>query len=512
MSHNKLFSKILVANRGEIAVRIMRTCRELGIRTVAVFSDIDRNALHVQYADEAYNIGGNSAAESYLRGDAIVEVARKSGAEAVHPGYGFLAENPAFCELVCLNDLVFIGPAARAIQDMGHKTKARKLMIEAGVPVIPGTTQPLPTDPQQALHIAEEIGFPLMIKAAAGGGGKGMRVVSGRDDFGSAFRSAQSEALSSFGDNSVYLEKYVSSPHHIEIQVLADTHGSAVYLFERECSIQRRHQKVIEESPSVFIDPEMRKKMGETAVAAAQAVDYCNAGTVEFIVDQDRNFYFLEMNTRLQVEHPITELVTGKDLVLLQIMIAAGQPLPFEQADLSLGGAAIECRIYAEDPDNNFVPSPGKILHYAAPGGPGIRDDSGVYNGYEIPIYYDPLISKLCVWAETRERAIARMKRALSEYRISGVKTNIRLHKTVLDHQVFQKGIYDTSFLDKYWTGTDNRGPGSQDDLMLAIAAATFYQNMNKSNGPSHTPHSDSPAISSRWKEYGRQRFLSSRL
>ncbi len=438
--------KVLIANRGEIAVRIIRTCRELGIGTVAVYSDADRNMPHVLLADEAYHIGPSPARESYLRGEKIVEVALSSGANAIHPGYGFLSEKAAFASLVTGAGLIFIGPPASAIAMMGDKTEARKLMIAAGVPVVPGTTDA--AEDVSVIHeFARQYGYPILIKAAAGGGGKGMRVVENQKDLPSFFRAAQSEAKSSFGDERVYAEKYLAGPRHIEFQILADAHGSVVHLGERECSIQRRHQKSVEESPSVIVDSAVREKMGEAAVNAARASGYRNAGTVEFIVDRNRNFYFLEVNTRLQVEHPVTELRTGLDLVAEQIRIAAGDPLGYGQGDIVMNGHAIECRIYAEDPGNNYLPSTGTITHLRPSQGFGIRDDRGVEEGGTISVYYDPMISKLVVWGRNRAEAIRRMVRALREYEIMGVATNIPLNISILEHPRFRSGDFDTHFL-----------------------------------------------------------------
>jgi acetyl-CoA carboxylase biotin carboxylase subunit len=409
-----LFKKILIANRGEIAVRVERACREMGVKTVAVYSEVDRHALHVRYADEAYLIGPPPASESYLVIDKIIDVARKSGAEAIHPGYGFLAENPVFAERCEKEKIKLIGPSAHSMRTMGSKTLARKTVQAAGVPVVPGTVEPIATE-EEVLRVSRTIGFPVMLKATAGGGGKGMRLVKEEGDLRSALRMAKSEAKSAFSDDSVYIEKYIEQPRHVEIQFLGDQHGNYVHLCERECSIQRRHQKVVEESPSVIITPEIRAAMGKVAIDAAKAAQYEGAGTVEFLVDKDINFYFLEMNTRLQVEHPITEMVTGVDIVKEQIRIAAGHPLSIRQEEVEQTGHAIECRVYAEDPDNNFMPCPGRITSLRTPGGPGVRDDSGVFEGFEIPIYYDPIISKLVAWGKDREEAIARMKRALSE-------------------------------------------------------------------------------------------------
>ena len=420
-----MIRKVLVANRGEIAIRVMRSCREMDIRSVAVFSDADRTSMHVRYADEAYHIGPSSSSESYLNIEKIIETAKECGADAIHPGYGFLSENARFSERCAEEGIIFIGPDAYAINTMGDKITARKTMIAAGVPVVPGTTEPI-RDEKKVLETVREIGLPVMIKASAGGGGKGMRLVKDEASLIESVRAARSEALSAFGDDAVYIEKYISSPHHIEFQVLADKHGNTVHLFERECSVQRRHQKVIEESPSPLLNEKVRMEMGQHAVAAAQAVNYHGAGTIEFIMDDDLNYYFLEMNTRLQVEHPITERVVGVDLVKEQIKVARDEKLSFAQKDLSQNGHAIECRIYAEDPDNNFMPSPGVIRHITEPLGLGVRHDGYVYEGYEIPIFYDPMISKLIVWAKDRQEAVSRMKRALYAYKITGVKTSIQ--------------------------------------------------------------------------------------
>jgi len=441
-----MFKKILIANRGEIAVRIIRTCREMGVRTVAVFSEADRLALHVQMADEAYCLGPAPARESYLAQDKIIAVARRAGAEAIHPGYGFLAENADFADAVAAAGLVFVGPPAAAMRKMGDKTAARKLMLEAGVPIIPGATEPV-TGEQDALEIAAEIGYPVLLKAAAGGGGKGMRIVYRSDDLPALLRTASSEAQSSFGDGRIYIEKYLEQPRHIEFQILADQRGNLIHLGERECSIQRRHQKVIEESPSCLLDENMRREMGQAAVAAAKSCGYTNAGTIEFMVDKHRQFYFLEMNTRLQVEHPVTEMVTGLDLVKLQLDIAAGQELPVRQDQIRFHGHAIECRIYAEDPDNNFIPATGTLDHLQKPDGFGIREDSGVYEGSEITMFYDPMISKLIAWGATRDEAIRRMRRALAEYEIGGVKTTVPFCSWVLHHDKFCQGDFDTHFV-----------------------------------------------------------------
>ena len=423
-----MIKKILVANRGEIAVRIIRACKESGIRSVAIFSDADLTALHVRMADEVYHIGPAPSAESYLNMDRIIEIALKSNTQAIHPGYGFLAENPLFAQKVNDAGLIFIGPRAETIELLGDKMAARKRMIEAGVPVVPGSETGI-DDISAATQYAEEIGFPVLIKAAAGGGGKGMRIVRKADEMKNAVRMAQNEARSAFGDERIYIEKYLERPRHIEIQIMADTHGNVVHLGERECSIQRRHQKVIEETPSPVVDDKLRQRMGETAVRAAKAANYVNAGTVEFLLDQFKNFYFLEVNTRLQVEHPVTELITGIDLVKEQFRVANGEPLGFIQESIRRTGAALECRIYAEDPDNDFMPSIGKITGYREPNGPGVRVDSGLDFYGHVSVYYDPMIAKLCTWGTDRNEAISRMRRALAEYRIQGVKTVIPFHQ-----------------------------------------------------------------------------------
>ena len=453
------FKKILVANRGEIAVRVMRACRELEIPSVAVFSEADRQALHVRVADEAYPIGPAPSRESYLRIDRLLEVAARTGADAVHPGYGFLAENPQFAAACEEAGLTFIGPQSGTIEQMGEKTSARRLAVEAGVPVVPGTLEPV-AGAEAIAREAERIGYPLMLKAAAGGGGKGLRLVSAPSELAAAMERAQSEARGAFGDDRVYLERALLQARHIEVQVLADHHGNAVHLFERECSIQRRHQKIVEESPSPFLTPELRAHMGELAVALVKRIGYRNAGTLEFLVDEHRRPYFLEMNTRIQVEHPVTEMVTGRDLVQLQIRIAQGEPLPFAQAEVEQRGHAIECRIYAEDPDRGFLPSPGRLLGLRAPGGPGIREDSGVYEGYEIPVHYDSMLSKLIVHGASRAQAVARMRRAIGEYQVLGVRTTLPFLDRVLRHPDFLAGTFDTGFVARLQAepaGTDEK-------------------------------------------------------
>ena len=469
-----MFRKILIANRGEIGVRVIRACREMGIASVAVYSDVDRASLHVRKADEAYHIGAPAAAESYLNVEKILAAAKKSGADAIHPGYGFLSENAKFAQACADRGIKFIGPTPASIDLMGSKTRARQQMEKAGVPFVPGSVRAL-ASAAEAEQTAIAIGYPVMLKAAAGGGGKGMRLIHRAEELKSALEAAQSEAQRSFGDSEVYLEKAILNPRHIEMQVLADEYGNTVYLGERECSIQRRHQKVLEESPSPIVDPEMRRNMGEVAVRVAKAAGYTNAGTVEFLVDQNKNFYFLEMNTRLQVEHPVTELVTGLDLVHLQIKIAAGEKLPFAQKDIQLRGHAIECRIYAEDPDNNYFPSPGKITLLLAPSGPGIRRDSGMYEGWTVPIDYDPLLAKLIGYGEDRPQAISRLVRALNEYFVGGIKTNISLFQRILEEKNFQAGNIDTGYLDRLLTSDTTRGKNEHSDI-AALAAGLFGQ------------------------------------
>jgi acetyl-CoA carboxylase biotin carboxylase subunit len=470
----RVFKKILIANRGEIAVRIIRACREMEILAVAVYSEADRAGLHVRQADEAYLLGPAPSRDSYLRIDRILEVAKKTGAEAIHPGYGFLAENAAFARACEESGIVFIGPRSETIALMGEKTSARRVAVEAGVPVVPGTLEPL-ADLDAVRHEAFRVGFPLMLKAAAGGGGKGLRLVERADDLENALARARGEAKSAFGDERVYLEKAIERPRHIEIQVLADHHGHAVHLFERECSIQRRHQKVIEESPSPFLTPEVRTRMGELAVSLVRKVGYVNAGTMEFLVDADRQPYFLEMNTRLQVEHPVTEMVTGEDLVKLQIRVARGEPLPFRQEDLKQRGHAIECRVYAEDPDQGFLPSPGRITALRLPGGPGVRDDSGIYEGYDVPLHYDPMLSKLVAWGYSRQDAIKRMARAVAEYKVLGIKTTLPFFERVLKHPAFIAGDVDTSFVEKSFAATD-RARARPVEVAVAAAAIRLYR------------------------------------
>ena len=472
-----MFQKVLIANRGEIALRVIRTLREMSIRSVAVYSDADRASLHVRKADEAAHLGPAPSRESYLNVGRILDAARRHGVDAIHPGYGFLSENAEFAHACGDAGFVFIGPPASAIAAMGSKTAARRIARDGGAPIVPGTEEGLVSSPegrQAAAEFAGRAGFPVMLKAVAGGGGKGMRRVDRREDLPALFDSASSEALRAFGDGRVYVEKLVENGRHIEIQILGDHYGNMVHLGERECSVQRRHQKVIEESPSplVALCPEMRQRMGEAAVLAARAAGYYNAGTVEFLADNDGNFYFLEMNTRLQVEHPVTELVTGLDLVRLQIEIAAGARLPFTQEQIMLRGVAVECRIYAEDPANNFMPSPGRITQLAEPSGPGVRLDSGVYPGWTVPLDYDPMLSKLIVWADTREHAIERMLRALGEYHVGGIRTNIPLFEIILRDPAFRSGQLHTGYLDALLKRDGLFDPSPAPELAAVAAAA----------------------------------------
>ncbi|MGB5244623.1 MAG: acetyl-CoA carboxylase biotin carboxylase subunit [Lutimonas sp.] len=443
--------KILVANRGEIALRVMKTAKKMGIKTVAIFTEADRTAPHVTFADEAVLIGENPSNRSYLLGDKIIEIAKKLDVDGIHPGYGFLSENALFAEKVEENGLIFIGPKSKAIRMMGDKLAAKEAVKDYHIPMVPGVDKAI-SDIEKAKEIAKEIGFPILIKAAGGGGGKGMRIVESEKDLASQMERATSEALSSFGDGSVFIEKYVSSPRHIEIQVLADSHGNIVHLFERECSIQRRYQKVVEEAPSAALTPEVRAKMGEAAVNVARSCDYLGAGTVEFLVDDQLNFYFLEMNTRLQVEHPVTELITGLDLVELQIMIARGEKIPFSQNDLTINGHAIELRVYAEDSLNNFMPSVGRLTRYRRPEGENIRLDDGYEEGMEIPIFYDPMISKLITYGKTRIEAIELMIKAIEHYKISGVETTLPFGKFVMNHESFRSGNFNTHFVKNYYS------------------------------------------------------------
>ena len=499
----RAFRKILIANRGEIALRIARACRELGIASVAVYSDADRAALHVLEAREAYWLGPAPAPESYLRGDLLLDIARRSGADAIHPGYGFLSENADFVEACEKAGIKFIGPPAAAMRALGSKTLARQVADKAGMPRTPGSTKGL-ASLEEAYKVAEEIRYPVMLKAAAGGGGKGMRAIARREDLKSAFAAAQSEAERAFGSGEVYLEKLIERPRHIEIQILADEHGNCVYLGERECSVQRRHQKVIEEAPSAVVGADLRRRMGEAAVRLAQSAGYTNAGTVEFLVDDEQKFYFLEVNTRLQVEHPVTELVTGLDLVHLQIHIAQGEPLPFAQEDVHLRGHAIECRVYAEDPDNGFFPSPGRITKLLQPGGPGIREDCGIYEGWTVPMDYDPMLSKLIAYAPTRDAAIARMLRALDEYVIGGIRGNLAFFSRVLSDPDFQAARIDTTYLDRLLAQTKTppaAGLREEHEKIAAIAAVSF----ESQRAPTAII---GPAPASAWKRAAREEGL----
>src|SRR6195256_1026946 len=496
-----MFRKILIANRGEIAVRILRACRELGIRSAAVFSEVDRKSLHVRLADEAYPIGPAASGESYLRIDKLMDVARRAGCDALHPGYGFLAENPALPRACADAGVTFIGPSAEAMEALGSKTAGRQLARRSDVPSVPGTNDPIETL-QQAQALIENLGLPVLLKAVAGGGGKGMRVVNRLSDLAAAFRDASSEAQNSFGDGRLYLEKYLERPRHVEIQILADSHGRVVSLGERECSVQRRHQKVIEEAPSPIMTPDLRRKMGDAAVRLARAGGYTNAGTVEFLVDANLDFYFLEVNTRLQVEHPVTEQVTGLDLVKLQIAIAAGHRLPFAWETITPRGHAMEVRLYAEDPDNNFFPSPGKILSRRAPSGPGIRLDEGVYEGWTVPNEYDPLLSKLIAWGNSREETISRLRRALDEYTVTGIKTNAGLFRRILTEPGFLRGEIHTQWLDQLLTRKKHlaaQESGAEEEA--AIAAALWqYSQSQKNAAPS-----SAQVEASRWKQEARR-------
>lgn len=467
--------KILIANRGEIALRVMRSAREMGIKTVAVFSEADRNALHVRYADEAVSIGPAPSSQSYLSGERIIEACLQTGAQGIHPGYGFLSENAAFARRVKAAGLILIGPSPEAMEVMGNKLSAKAAALKYNIPMVPGTEEAV-TDIEDAQKRALEIGFPILIKAAAGGGGKGMRIVEKAGDFIEQMDLAVSEATSAFGDGSVFIERYVSSPRHIEIQVLGDTHGNIVHLFERDCSVQRRHQKVIEEAPSFVLSPELRQKMGESAVNAARSCNYTGAGTVEFILDENLDFFFLEMNTRLQVEHPVTEMITGIDLVKEQIRIARGEALSFKQEDLKINGHAIEVRVYAEDPANNFLPDIGNLQTYITPKGPGVRVDDGFEQGMDIPIYYDPMIAKLITHGKDRTEAIERMIRAIDEYRITGIQTTLAFGKFVMKHEAFVSGKFDTHFVSKYFLPEYLFDGNEEEAMIAALAGSVFMQ------------------------------------
>jgi len=492
-----MFKKILIANRGEIALRVMRSCREMGIEVVAVYSDADRTAPHVLFADEAYHIGPAPSTESYLNHAKILEVAQSSGAEAIHPGYGFLSENTDFASEVEKAGITFIGPPAEAIKTMGDKTMARQSMLRTDVPVVPGTEEPI-DDLEQALSIAKRIGFPVLIKAAGGGGGKGMRIVESAEAFNDAVGKAQRESGSAFGDDRVYIEKYLEKPHHIEFQILADQHGNVIHLNERECSIQRRYQKVIEESPSPFIHDELRQRMGQAAVETARSCHYVGAGTVEFLVDKHKQFYFLEMNTRLQVEHPVTEMVTGYDLVAEQIRIAAGEVLSISQSQVQSMGHAVECRIYAEDASQDFAPSTGNIVMLQIPDGAGTRFDGAIRQGMTITPYYDPMLGKLICWASDRESALNRCERALREFYIGGIETTIQFCRAVIDHPQFRSGTYDTHFYSLYKDSLHDQLKASNEETLL-VAGATLYHHQKRI---SHGTHSSESTVEnpSKWR------------
>ncbi len=499
-----MFKKILIANRGEIAVRIVRACREMGIRSVAVYSDVDRASLHVRLADEAYGIGPAPSRESYLVIDKIIGAARYAGCDAIHPGYGFLAENSALPRACDKAGIVFIGPSAEAMEKLGSKTAARNVARDVGVPTVAGTLDPI-ANAEAAIEAARKTGYPVVLKAVAGGGGKGMRLVEQEKDIASAWRDASSEAQNAFGDGRMYLEKYLLKPRHIEVQVLGDKHGHVIHLGERECSVQRRYQKVIEEAPSPIMTPELRRAMGEAAVKLARAGGYYNAGTVEFLVDAERKFYFLEMNTRLQVEHPVTEMVTALDLVKLQIHIAAGEKLELKQEDITLRGCAMECRIYAEDPDNNFFPSPGKILERRVPTGPGIRLDDGVYGGWTVPNDYDPMLGKLIAWGANREEAIARLKRALAEYYASGIKTNVSLFRRILASEDFVTAAIYTRWLDDFLKRPAEEGAIDDATRDAALIATALW---HRSHGVSKKSNGQAGAVTepvSKWRGESRR-------
>lgn len=490
-------NKLLVANRGEIALRVMRTAREMGIKTVAVYSEADRNALHVRYADEAVCIGPAASSESYLRGDKIIDVCKKLGVDAIHPGYGFLSENAKFSQMVKDAGLLFVGPSAESIEIMGDKLSAKRAAAKYKIPMVPGTPDAV-TDRAEAKAIASQIGYPVLIKASAGGGGKGMRIVENEEEFDEQMERAVSEAISAFGDGAVFVEKYVASPRHIEIQVLGDQHGNIIYLFERECSVQRRHQKVVEEAPSSCLTPEIREAMGQCAVDVARSCGYYGAGTVEFIVDDQLNFYFLEMNTRLQVEHPVTEMITGVDLVRQMIYIAEGQELQVKQEDLQINGHAMEIRVYAEDPTNNFLPDVGNLKTYVRPQGNGVRVDDGFEQGMDIPIYYDPMIAKLITHAATRQESIDKMVRAIDEYEISGVQTTLAFCRFVMLHDAFTSGNFDTHFVKHYFTPEVLKKEANQEEIEVAAALVAYL--MNQTKQPTSGSTTAPVATKSKWK------------
>jgi len=500
-----MFGKILIANRGEIAVRVMRACREMGIRTVALYSDVDRDGLHVRMADEAYPCGPPPARDSYLRMERVIEIAKRAGAEAIHPGYGFLAENGDFADLCAGAGIAFVGPSGDVMRAMGDKVRARQAMQKAGVPIVPGTTDALTDD--EAIEFAVRIGFPVMVKATAGGGGKGMRLVTHASEMEKALQRARGEARASFGNDSLYVEKFVAQPRHIEIQILADRHGNTLHLFERECSVQRRHQKVVEEAPGNGITPELRARMGRAAVAAARTVGYVGAGTCEFLVDAKGEFYFLEMNTRVQVEHAITEAITGVDIVKAMIRAAAGDPLGIAQKELRISGHAIEARIYAEDPEQNFAPSPGRIVVYRPPAGIGVRVDSGVYQGATVTVYYDPMVAKLIAWGQDRGEAIDRLRRALSEFVVTGIKTSIPFHQKLLRHPVFLAGRYDTGFIEQHMAGgkggPEDEGSAEEARRVAFMLAAIAAYRRDKERAARAASHSAGTRSGDPWREFG---------
>jgi acetyl-CoA carboxylase, biotin carboxylase subunit len=493
-----MFTKVLVANRGEIACRVIRALREMGVGSVAVYSDADALALHARLADEAVHVGPAMASKSYLRFDRVIDAAKRTGAEAIHPGYGFLSENADFAEACAAEGLVFIGPSPEAIRVMGNKTDARVRMIDAGVPVVPGSTKPL-EDAAEAFKVAKEVGFPILLKAAAGGGGKGMRLVREASELESALGAARREAMGAFSDDRVYVEKAIVGPRHIEIQVLADSFGDAVHVFERECSVQRRHQKVIEESPATNLDREVRDEMGEVAVKGTKAIGYVGAGTFEFLVDKDQRYYFLEMNTRLQVEHPVTELVTDLDLCALQVRVAAGEPLGIRQEDLRQRGHAIECRVYAEDPEMDFAPSPGTLKVYRPPLGPGVRVDDGVREGDQVPVHYDPLVAKMVVFAPTREEAVARADRALGEYLIAGIRHNVDFLRWVLRSEQFRSGAYTTGILEELGAYRAPAPPARARNMLMLAACLADLESAAACAGKGAAPTAPS-ADPSAWK------------
>lgn len=493
-----MISKILIANRGEIAVRIIRACKELGIIAAAVYSDADKHSLHTLLADETYFIGESQASSSYLNKEKIINLAKEIKADAIHPGYGFFSENADFIKMVEDAGIIFIGPSSASVKMMGNKTDARSLMKKNNVPIVPGTTEPI-RSVKEGLKICEEINFPVLLKASAGGGGKGMRKVLSEKEFEDAFEAVKRESLKAFGSEEIYIEKYIESPRHIEVQVIADKHGNYAHLFERECSIQRRHQKIIEEAPSSFVDPETREKITDAAVNAAKACNYFNAGTIEFLMDKDKNFYFLEMNTRIQVEHPVTELITGIDLVKEQISIAGGNKLSFSQGDIKITGHAIESRIYAEDPGNNFLPSTGKIIEYIEPAGPGVRVDSGFISGSEISLFYDPLISKLICYGKERHSAIRKMQRALNEYHIAGIITNIYFLSGIIGQQDFYEGNFDINYIEREYLTKENETKGISEQETIAALFSAVLKKESLLNGK--VLKANSNEVMNKWTE-----------